>query len=100
MIIELKKEENLEEVLNEELTLVDYYADWCGPCKMLAVELEALTNVEVIKVNTDEHQELAMKKGIMSIPYVEIYKNNEVVNKFTGFKPSDEIEDILKEINN
>jgi len=92
------KEEKLEEIISEGITLVDYYADWCGPCKMLALELEGLENVQIIKVNTDEHSTLAREKGIMSIPYVEIYKDRELVSNFVGFKTKEEIEDALKEI--
>jgi len=96
--MKILKEEKLEDLLNEGLTLVDYYADWCGPCKMLAIELEDLKDIQIIKVNTDEHQDLAREKGIMSIPFVEIYKGKELISNFVGFKTKDEIEEVLKEI--
>ena len=92
------KDEKLDELLTEGISLVDYYADWCGPCKMLAVELEDLENINIVKVNTDQHQDLAREKGVMSIPFVEIYKGKELVSKFIGFKTKDEIEEMLKEI--
>ena len=92
------KDEKLEDLLGEGITLVDYYADWCGPCKMLAVELEDLEGIKIIKVDTDHQQSLAREKGIMSIPFVEIYKDKELVSNFVGFKTKAEIEEILKEI--
>ncbi|MDD2238298.1 MAG: thioredoxin family protein [Bacilli bacterium] len=88
--------EDLENVLTNDLTLVDYYAEWCMPCQMLSEELNKLESVKVIKVNTDLHQDLSRSKGVMSIPYVEIYKNKELLNSFTGFKTKTEIEKILK----
>lgn len=90
--------ENLEDVLTNDLTLVDYYAEWCMPCRMLSEELNKLDSAKVIKVNTDLHQDLSRSKGVMSIPYVEIYKDKELLNSFTGFKTKSEIEKMLKNI--
>ena len=92
------KDENLVDLIGEGITLVDYYADWCGPCKMLEVELEDLENINIIKVNTDEHQKLANEKSIMSIPYVEIYKDKELITNFSGFKTKAEIEEVLRDL--
>ena len=88
----------LNDILTDEVTIVDYYADWCGPCKMLEVELEELTDITVIKVDTEKHMQLAMEKKIMSIPYVEIYKNKALVTSFMGFKTKDEIVQTLNNI--
>lgn len=96
--MKILENENLEDVLTNDLTLVDYYADWCAPCRMLSEELNKLESAKVIKVNTDFHQDLSRSKGVMSIPYVEIYKDKELINTFTGFKTKSEIEKILKEI--
>ncbi len=95
--------QNLEEILGDDITIVDYFADWCGPCQMLSLELEDLleernNNLKVIKVDTDKHHELSQQKGIMSIPFVEIYKNKQLATTFLGFKTKEEIEEILKEI--
>ena len=87
--------QTLEEALTDELTLVDYYADWCGPCKMLEVELEDIENIKIIKVDIDKHNELAQEKGIMTIPFVEIYKDKQLVTTFLGFKTKDEVQKIL-----
>ena len=94
-------EENFErEVLQSDKTvLVDFYADWCGPCKMMGPVIDELGNenesIKVGKVNVDDNQELAVKYGIMTIPTIMIFKNGEVAKKFVGFTSKQEI---LKEI--
>lgn len=98
MIKYLSQGEKIEDILNDELTLVDFYADWCGPCKMLAPILEQLENINIVKVNVDEHQELANKLGIMSIPTLIFYKNKEIVKKEIGLKSKNELEKIISEI--
>ena len=96
-MIEYLSGQNLEDVLTDELTIVDFYADWCGPCQMMGEELEEIKDVKILKINVDTHEEIARVHGVMSIPTVEIYKNKELVNKFIGFKNKDEIEEIIKE---
>ncbi len=89
-------EENFEnEVLQSDIpVLVDFYADWCGPCKMMMPVVEKLAEaydgkVKVGKVNSDENNQLAAKYGIMSIPSFLIIKNGEVVDSATGAMPMD-----------
>ena len=89
--------EKIEDLVKEGIILVDFYAEWCGPCKMLAPVLETL-DVDVIKVDVDLHNELAIKNGVMSVPTVFVYKNGEMINKFIGFRSKKEIEEILKNI--
>lgn len=96
-MIKYLKDENLDDLLTNDITLVDFYADWCGPCKMLGSVLENM-NVNVVKVNTDLHSDLAIKFGVMSIPTVVIYKDKVEKTKFIGFKSKEEIEEILKNI--
>ncbi len=98
-MIKYLKDEKLEDLLSNEITLVDFYAEWCGPCKMLGTVLENM-DLNIIKVNTDEHPELATKFGVMSIPTVVIFKNKEEITKFIGFRSKEDIEDILNEIKN
>ena len=95
--------ENFEqEVLKSELpVLIDFWATWCGPCRMLAPVIEQLAQeydgkVKVGKVNVDEQPELAEKFGIMSIPYVVLMKNGEIVKTSVGYRPKAQIEDLLK----
>ena len=82
------------------IVLVDFYADWCGPCMMLKQELASIeksnNDIKICKINTDEEAELAIKFGVMSIPAVYIYKDGEVVDNFIGFRPAKEIEEIIK----
>ena len=82
-------ESEFDTTINEGLTLVDFFADWCGPCKMLGPILERLDeeypDVNFVKVNVDDNMDLAEKYGIMSIPAVYVFKNGEVLNKMVGF---------------
>ncbi len=81
------------EVISSDVpVLVDFWAVWCGPCKMLAPTIDALATefegkAKVGKVNVDENQHLAAQYGIMSIPTVMIFKNGKVVEQFIGVQP-------------
>lgn len=76
--------------------LVDFYADWCGPCKMVQSELEALaatnTNVVVAKVNVDENNNLAERFGISNIPCMLLFKNGEVTKTIIGYRTKQQLE--------
>ena len=99
-MIEYLSGQKLEAVLTNDITIVDFFAEWCGPCKMISAELEKMENIKIIKVNVDDHEELAQTHGVMSIPTVEIYKNKEMVERFIGFKTKEEIEEIIMNLNN
>lgn len=90
------KDENFKELVGNELCLVDFYADWCGPCKMIAPILEELKNkIKIVKVNTEKHQELSRQYGIMSIPTLIIFKNSQEQIRKIGFTNKEELESII-----
>lgn len=81
--------------------LVDFYADWCGPCKTLAPVLEEVSNevegLTVVKVNVDEAQGLAQKYGVMSIPTVYLFDGGKNAGKFVGLRSKDDIIEFLSQ---
>ena len=95
MLIHLKDEDFKEEI-NSGVVLVDFYADWCGPCKMISPIIEELANersdIKFIKVNVDKFDDLSREFGIMSIPTILIFKEGELVNKNVGFVSKEIIE--------
>ena len=92
-------ESNFEaEVLQSDLPVfVDFYADWCGPCKMMSPVIDKLAEeyngrIKVGKVNVDENGDLAVKYGIMSIPNMVFFKNGEVVDRVVGAIPKPQMQ--------
>jgi len=91
---------NFENVIKaQKLVIVDFYADWCGPCKMLSPVIanmaKEFTNINFYKVNVDRESILARKMNIQSIPTVMFYKQGQLVNQFTGYKNPQEIKTII-----
>jgi len=90
------------EVLDSQLpTLVDFWAPWCGPCKHLAPVIEELANefsgkIKVVKVNTDDSQEVATRHNIRSIPTVALFKNGQVVETIVGALPKRHFVEMLQ----
>ena len=93
------KENYIDEVINSDIpVLLDFWATWCGPCRMIAPIVEEIAaenegKIKVGKVNVDEQEELAVMFSISAIPTLVVIKDGEVVNKIVGIKPK---EDILK----
>ena len=90
------------EVINaDKPVLLDFYADWCGPCKMLSPVLSEIADeyadvIRVAKVNVDDEPELAMKFGVSSIPMLVLFKNGKIISISVGYRPKDEILNELK----
>ena len=97
MIKFLENESDYKEIVKEGTWLVDFYADWCGPCKMLGVELEKLEDTNILKVNTDQFSDLALSYGVMSIPAIFLLKDGEVVKNSVGFKTLEELNEFIKD---
>ena len=90
-----------EEVLKSNIpVLVDFYADWCGPCKMLSPTVDEVAvendDIKVVKVNVDESQEVAIKYQVMSIPTLVVIKNGNEVNRSVGLIDKEEILSMIK----
>ena len=79
--------------------MIDFYADWCGPCRMLAPVVEAIAeerdDIKVGKVNVDEEGELAMRYGISSIPFVALFQNGELVASSLGLVSAEQLKETL-----
>ena len=94
--ISVNKNNFNQEVLNSDKpVLMDFWAPWCGPCRMVIPLVEEIakerSDIKVVKINVDEEQELAMQFGVMSIPTLVVMKNGKVVNQVTGARPKAQI---------
>ena len=101
-VIKVNLENFSQEVLkSDKPVLLDFYADWCGPCNMMASEMEAFAEetetVKVCKLDVDEATDLAMTFGVMSIPTVILFKNGEEVDRFVGAREKDGIAEFCGE---
>jgi len=85
-----------DEVINyKEKVLVDFNADWCGPCKMLKPILEEINNIKVVSVNIDSEEELAEKYNIVSIPCLVLFNNGNEIKRNVGLISKDDIENFI-----
>lgn len=92
------EDENLNDLIKNGLYLIDFYADWCGPCKMLGTVLEKMEDINIIKINTDAHPELAREYGIMTIPTLIFFQDGIPQKREIGFKTEEQIRNIIKNI--
>lgn len=100
-VIDVKTADFESEVLKSDKTvLVDFWAVWCGPCRMLSPVVDQVAeenpNIKVCKVNVDEEQQLAIKYGVMSIPTLLVFKGGELVNQSVGVIPKEEVLNLIK----
>lgn len=88
-------EENFNKVINNKRVLVDFYATWCGPCKMLSMVMEKFDNkgiIDIVKVDVDGAPNLSNKYKIFSVPTIIIFENGKEVKRTSGFMSEEELE--------
>lgn len=93
-------DETFEKETAEGLVLADFWAPWCGPCKMIAPVLEEIDGemndkVQIVKLDVDDNQETAGKFGVMSIPTLLLIKDGNVVDQVVGFQPKDALVELI-----
>ncbi len=98
--MKIVNEKEFDEIVAKGVTLVDFFADWCGPCKMIAPVLEQLQpefegKVNMIKVDVDAQENLAMRYKVMSIPTILLFKDGKVVGTTMGFQPKAMLEKFI-----
>lgn len=95
----IKSEKEFDEIIKKDKVIVDFYAEWCGPCKMLSPILEKVSEelkLDTYKVNVDEVEDVARRYGIMSIPTVMIFSKGKEVNKHVGYMEEEELKEFVK----
>jgi len=99
MIKHLANASEFEKEVQGEAVVVDFFADWCGPCQMLAPVLEELekeTSIKIIKINVDEIPDLARQFRIMSIPTLMLFKDGKFIKKELGYMPIERLREFIK----
>lgn len=99
-VLHVNTQEFNDMISNNDVVFVDFYANWCGPCKMLAPSVEKLADehpeVKVVKVDVDQESTLAMQFQVQSIPTLITFKNGQPVSRQLGFVPYETLEDMIK----
>lgn len=99
-MIFLENEQDFFELINNKLVLVDFYATWCEPCRMISPIIDEVaketTDLMVVKVDVDKYPNIATKYGIMSIPTLKVFKNGKEEKTSIGYIEKDAIKDLLK----
>lgn len=96
-MITIANDNNFKELIKEDLVLVDFFASWCGPCKMLSPILEEIKDTKIVKVDVDDAPSICKEYAIMSVPTLMIFKNGKMVSKKMGYMPLEMIESWIKE---
>lgn len=103
-ILNMSKEDNLEDILTKagKPVVADFWAPWCGPCRMLAPELDAVVEelgdkIKVIKINIDDFPELAANQyKVLGVPTLVIFKDGKEANRIVGFRPKNTIKEFIE----
>ncbi len=98
--MKIVNETEFDKTISSGVTMVDFFADWCGPCKMIAPVIEDLSGdyegkVNFIKVNVDQEGALAQRYGVMSIPTLILFKDGEIVDQVLGFQPKPALQNFI-----
>ncbi|MBP3853521.1 MAG: thioredoxin [Erysipelotrichaceae bacterium] len=93
--------EEFDALMKEDAVLVDFFATWCGPCKMLSPVIESVAEklegkVTCVKVDVDQSSDLAQRFGIMSVPTVMLFKKGEVATSFAGYQPEPQVLQLIE----
>ena len=88
--------DNFDSLVSEGVVVVDFFANWCGPCRMLGPVLEELTDVKVVKIDVDQEEDLARRFGVMSIPALYLFKDGKQVDNKVGFMPLEDLTEWIK----
>lgn len=97
-MIKLLNENNFKNTVSQGITVVDFYADWCGPCKALTPILEKVSQkveAQICKVNVDESRELALQYGVRGIPFLIVMKDGKMVEQSVGLKDENTILEMI-----
>ena len=89
-------ENDFDSEIKDKRILIDFYADWCGPCRMMGTVLENVDSIDILKVNIDKFPEIAQRYGVMSIPTLSIFENGNSIKTRVGFMNADELNDFIK----
>ena len=88
--------ENFEDI--KDLTIISFYADWCGPCKMLSKVLSTLEDIDIIKIDVDSEEEISKEYKVMTIPTLLFIKNGEIIERLVGFQTREELDALINEL--
>lgn len=96
-MLHIKTVNEFYDVIKEDRVLIDFYAEWCNPCKMMEMVLEDVEDIKVVKVDIDRFRSIAKEYKVMSIPALKIFSHGDIVKESVGFMSRDEIEKFIKE---